>query len=379
MGSQNPHMGNLPVVHEVCTSVGSLGDAIVGRPDKARQRWNLYSEESFFGSGIYAAVEASKGRKERARELGRGMGRATGKIICGGGVLRELPVLHELATCGESLGDMIGGMDRDSAEARWNKYAESSVFGSSIYAAVEAGKGNEENARVLLHGCGRAATKGAITVGAVAVTAGVTLLTAGAGTPAAVTAASCTGASTGAAATAGVQAVDGKVDPGDVVASALLGGAAGAVGGKLAGNAKGVKLSGASDTILAARCIGTATPAGMASVLTEVRQRIRAQRLRTSRSDLCLYDEAVNKTNAVELQEVISQEELQEVISQEESELVECPICLDIGCTQNPLIPAQMHTCIHHFHASCLNEWKMACASQSIAFTCPQCRVNLEE
>merc|ERR1711907_819860 len=318
----------------------------------------------------YAAVEASKGNRDRATELGKGMGRATGKILCGGGVLKDVPVLHELATCGESLGDMIGGGDRDSAEARWNQYAESSVFGSSIYAAVEAGKGNEDNAKVLLHGCGRAATKGAITMGAVAVTAGVTLLTAGAGTPAAVTAASCTGASTGAAATAGVQAVDGKVDAGDVVASALLGGAAGAVGGKLAGNAKGVKLSGASDTILAARCIGTATPAGMASVLTEVRQRIRAQRLRTSRSDLFLYDEAVNKTNAVELQEVVSQEE---------SELVECPICLDIGCTQNPLIPARMHTCIHHFHASCLNEWKMACASQSIAFTCPQCRVNLEE
>merc|ERR1711998_528850 len=156
MGSQNPHMGNLPVVHEVCTSVGSLGDAIVGRPDKARQRWTHYAEESFFGSGIYAAVEASKGNHVRANELGKGMGRATGKIICGGGLLRDVPILQELATCGESLGDMIAGGDHNSARLRWDNYAEGSVVGSGIYSIVEAHRGQQAHARALHQACGKA-------------------------------------------------------------------------------------------------------------------------------------------------------------------------------------------------------------------------------
>merc|ERR1712093_831855 len=129
MGAAFRHvtMGNIPVLHEVQCSFGSLGDVITGKPAAARQRWHTYAEESFFGSGIYAAVEASRGDRERARELGKGMGRATGKIICGGGVLRDLPVLHELATCGESLGDMIGGGDEISAAKRWTSYAEGLV------------------------------------------------------------------------------------------------------------------------------------------------------------------------------------------------------------------------------------------------------------
>ena len=36
--------------------------------------------------------------------------------------IQRLPVLHDLATSGESLGDMIGGGDRESAEKRWNYF-----------------------------------------------------------------------------------------------------------------------------------------------------------------------------------------------------------------------------------------------------------------
>ena len=115
----------------------------------------------------FSAHEARKGNKERARELGKGMGRATGKMILGGGILRDVPVFHELATCGESLGDMIGGGDQKSAEKRWDNYANQSFFGSAFYAAHEARMGNTEHARELGKGMAKATGKGVITAGAV--------------------------------------------------------------------------------------------------------------------------------------------------------------------------------------------------------------------
>ena len=117
------------------------------------------------------AHEARLGNVERAEELGRGMGRATGKALLGGGILRDVPVFHELATCGESLGDMIGGGDDQSARRRWDNYANQSVVGSGIYAAHEARLGREDHARELGIGMGKAAGKGAITVAAVGLTA----------------------------------------------------------------------------------------------------------------------------------------------------------------------------------------------------------------
>ena len=223
-GNIRPNMGNIPVVHEVCTSFGSLGDAVVGKPENARQRWRDYAEESFFGSGIYAAHEARLGNKERARELGKGMGRATGKILCGGGLLKEIPVLHELATCGASLGDMIGGGDQHSARDRWEEYKEESVLGSGIQAAIEHKHGNQERSRELRRAMGRASTKAGITAGCTAGAIAVTIATAGAGTGVAIAASASAGSACGAAATAGVQAVDGKINSADVIGSMLLGG-----------------------------------------------------------------------------------------------------------------------------------------------------------
>ena len=85
------------------------------------------------------------------------MGRATGKILCGGGLLRDVPVFHEAATCGESLGDMIGGADTQSAAQRWEHYANESVIGSGVYSLTEdLVYGNEEHADELRQGMSRA-------------------------------------------------------------------------------------------------------------------------------------------------------------------------------------------------------------------------------
>ena len=117
------------------------------------------------------AHKLRKGDKEGAKKLMKGFGRATGKILLGGGALRDVPVFHELATCGDSLGDMIGGADRKAAEQKWHNYAEQSFFGSGIYAAHEARMGNMGHARELGKGMGKAAAKGLVVGGAVTLTA----------------------------------------------------------------------------------------------------------------------------------------------------------------------------------------------------------------
>ena len=50
-----------------------------------------------------------------------GMGRATGRAVCGGGLLSEVPGFKELDKCGKSLGDVIGGGDEESARKRWTE------------------------------------------------------------------------------------------------------------------------------------------------------------------------------------------------------------------------------------------------------------------
>ena len=162
-------MATFPILHELTVSLLCICDAIRRKPKIARQRWKDYAEESFVGSGIYAAIKACRGDYKDARKLGKGMGRATGKILLGGGILKDLPIFHELATCGESLGDMIGGGDYKSARQRWRNYANQSFFGSAFYTAHEARIGNNEHARELGKEMAKATGKAVITSGCIAV------------------------------------------------------------------------------------------------------------------------------------------------------------------------------------------------------------------
>ena len=116
---------------------------------------------------------AVSGDTGRAAELGKGFGRAIGKALLGGGILKDVPVFHELATLGESLGDLIGGFDTKSAANRWDTYAHQSVIGSGAYAASEFVKGNREHAWELCEGMFKAAGKCFLTVAVV----GATVLT----------------------------------------------------------------------------------------------------------------------------------------------------------------------------------------------------------
>ena len=139
-------MGNVPVIAEFKTACESLGDVMRGDVDAARRRWEDYSEASVIGSGVRAAIAASQGNMPEAERLGKAMGRATGSAVTGGGFLRDLPVFHEIATAGDSLGDMMAGGDMDAANKRWVDYSENSVVGSGVRAAIAASHGDMEEA-----------------------------------------------------------------------------------------------------------------------------------------------------------------------------------------------------------------------------------------
>jgi len=149
-------MGNAPVVHEVATSFQSLGDAIAGDLDGASRRWDDYAKESVIGSGCAALHHHIQGDNDKALEYGKSMGRATGKLIAGGGMLSDIPVFQELKYCGDSLGDVFSG-DAHLAEQRWTEdYVEDSCIGSGIGAAIADGQGDTERGDELRHNCGKA-------------------------------------------------------------------------------------------------------------------------------------------------------------------------------------------------------------------------------
>lgn len=387
-------MGNLPVVHEVTTSFRSLGDAVTGNPQGARDRWHIYAEESFFGSGIYAAVEASKGNLDRANQLGKGMGRATGKILCGGGLLRDAPVFHELATCGDSLGDMIGGGDHASARLRWDCYAEGSVVGSGIYSIVETQRGQLAHARALNQACGKASAKAGITLVATAATVGTTIATMGAGAPVAIAVGATVGATAGGAATVGVQAVDGNVNPGDVVGNALLGGTAGAIAGGVVGRAGasagastaaeaeavGLSRAGTLSTAVRVSAASAATVAGLGNErLVEVRRRIWERR-----GSVCEPTQGLGEKSEEQEDEWDTLKDELVDLGLDAEQPLECAICLEDALTVPGI--ARVHycgkgcsddgegCCRHAFHRSCIEEWRRACEAQSEEFTCPECR-----
>ena len=228
----------IPVLHEVVTCFQCLGDVVTLNPKKARERWQTYAEESMIGSTCYAIHEARKGNKERAKELLKGSGRATGQALLGGGLLKEVPVFHELATAGKSLGHVIGGGDTQSAEKEWDDYAHGSVVGSGVYAAHVARKGDTKKAKELGKAMAKATGKGVLT-GAIV---GTTVLTGGLAAPlGAIQAAAIgggVGAVTGAGGSVATQAIDGKdIDAGDIIGAGLLGGTVGAITGGVAGKA----------------------------------------------------------------------------------------------------------------------------------------------
>ena len=65
-------MGTIPVIQEIATSFASLGDAICGDPERARQRWRDYAKESIIGSPCVALHHSIHGDEDTAEEYLKG-------------------------------------------------------------------------------------------------------------------------------------------------------------------------------------------------------------------------------------------------------------------------------------------------------------------
>lgn len=213
-------MGNVPVVHEVRTAGQSVGKLVVGDVKGAEKAWVDYSEESVIGSGVKAASYAVQGDLQQATRCAKGMGRATGQAVCGGGLLSDVPVFKELSKCGKSLGDVIGGFDTDSARRCWTEEYVQEVRDPG---AVP-----------------KALTSIGVTAGAVA----VTVATGGLGTAAFVGAAAGTGAVAGGADNAikqGIDIANGKRRKFDISDTAGAVGGGAAMGAATAAVARGIQ------------------------------------------------------------------------------------------------------------------------------------------
>eukprot|EP00929_Paragymnodinium_shiwhaense_P099803 TRINITY_DN6164_c0_g3_i1.p1 TRINITY_DN6164_c0_g3~~TRINITY_DN6164_c0_g3_i1.p1 ORF type:complete len:611 (+),score=87.45 TRINITY_DN6164_c0_g3_i1:214-2046(+) len=215
-------MGNVPVIHEVGTVCTAGAQALVGNSDAAKKTIDSYYDESVIGSGVAAAAEACQGNFDEAKKKGKGMGRAVGQAVCGGGLLKDLPVFKELSKCGKSLGDVIGGGDLDSANKRWTVEYRQEV---ENYTFADAGKGVVD-----------AAVMGAATV--------VTVASAGLGAPAAIGMAAATGGGAGLVGGAAKQGIDiaagnrTDMDGEEILVGTVAGAASGAA---MAGIAQVVK------------------------------------------------------------------------------------------------------------------------------------------
>ena len=220
-------MGNLPVIHEVGTGFQALGDHVTGQGEKSCERWDNYYKESVLGSLLSAAAERRKGNHDGVGEYFRGFGRATGKALLGGGLLRDVPLFHELAVCGESLGCVIGEGDAETARERWKTYLESSVIGAGIGMLAAKTAGDDETAERRRRGFLRAGAKFSVLGLSVAATVATGGIAASYGIVASAVAGAVVGGGIGAASTAATQVIDnGEVDDlGAVVGNGLFGGA----------------------------------------------------------------------------------------------------------------------------------------------------------
>jgi len=294
---------------------------------------------------------------------------------------------------------MIGGGDQETARRRWDNYAAESVVGSQIYAAVEDRNGRSDHAQELRRGSVKAGKKAGITAAAVTATVGVTVATAGAGLPAAVALGAATGAAAGGAATAGVQTIDGKINPGDVVGNALMGGTAGAIAGGLASRVAVRAVAADADAIAMSQAVASRPLLVSASVgasglgrivLDEMLQETRARVLVRRHGETAVADEeAVKAPIKPQDDQKVQVEDVEEQVAQGDAGAqcnldLECAICLETEL-EYPGITRVHHCssacaeddsgcCLHAFHRDCIEEWQRVCASRGEEFTCPECR-----
>jgi hypothetical protein len=105
-------MANLPVFHELCTAVSSLGHAVTGNTQSARDVWKGYAEKSVVGSICYALHEKRNGNNKRARELMKNCGEATAGACAEGLLIAAQAMTATGAVTANPLGIVAGAIAR---------------------------------------------------------------------------------------------------------------------------------------------------------------------------------------------------------------------------------------------------------------------------
>ncbi|KAJ1559667.1 hypothetical protein HK405_009764, partial [Cladochytrium tenue] len=229
-------MAKLPAVHELITGLSCLASAVCGDIKGAAAKGQQYLDESVIGSLCYSLDRHIHNDQEKAKEALKGCARASGQALCLAGIDMKIPVLHELSAAGRALGHAFAN-DMESAAHEWTTvHKNESVLGALVASAIEAAKGDLEEAKKLAEKGGRNLAQAVVNVAGNCVIAGATVAAAPVGIAGASAIVSLAGAFASAGANAACTALDGeKPKVADVVGAALIG----AVGGAGAGAAGG--------------------------------------------------------------------------------------------------------------------------------------------
>lgn len=117
---------------------------MIGNFEKVWERWDNYYYESVVGLVWVGVVERVKGNEDKVKEYFRGFKWVIGKVIFGGGLLRDVLVFYEFVVSGEFFGDIISSGDIVVVWIRWRMYLESSVIGGSLGIVVVIVFGDKE-------------------------------------------------------------------------------------------------------------------------------------------------------------------------------------------------------------------------------------------
>lgn len=145
-----PQMVKFPLLHETMTMASASAMAVTGNQESAKRSIEDWKNESVVGSTIMLGATAAMGGEQHEIDgYARGLRRAVGKAALGGGVFRDVPVFHELATTGDALADITGDGDFVSAAKRFEEYNETSFFATGGRMAICNSAGDADEAERL--------------------------------------------------------------------------------------------------------------------------------------------------------------------------------------------------------------------------------------
>ena len=175
--SDIPKPVKLPIMHEIITTAHTAITYVkTGDLDAAAEKVEEYRRESVIGSAVAStSAYLIHGDEAAGSQYAKGFRRAAGSAVLGGGLFRDVPVCHELATLGDTAAEYLGG-DEDAGDKSykaWEEYSEKSVFGTGVKVAAAKVTGAEAEAERLMGNWGEASKKAVVRGAAAAANVGL--------------------------------------------------------------------------------------------------------------------------------------------------------------------------------------------------------------